>query len=73
MHEYYRLIVSTPKEAIRTFYSSGLEFLVLGDFVIPKDPSQLSLVLEAALPGHREAISDLTGEAPPTPSLTPCQ
>jgi carbamoyltransferase len=37
-------IVCTPKDAIRTFYSSGLEFLVIGDFVIPKDPSQLSLV-----------------------------
>ena len=30
-------IVCTPKDAIRTFYSSGLDFLVLGDFVIAKD------------------------------------
>jgi carbamoyltransferase len=30
-------IVCSPKDAIRTFYSSGLDFLVLGDFVIAKD------------------------------------
>jgi carbamoyltransferase len=32
-------IVCTPKDAIRTFYSSGLDFLVLGDFIIAKDPA----------------------------------
>jgi len=32
-------IVCTPKDAIRTFYSSGLDFLVLGDFVVAKDPA----------------------------------
>ncbi len=32
-------IVCTPKDAIRTFYSSGLDFLFLGDFVIAKDPT----------------------------------
>jgi carbamoyltransferase len=32
-------IVCSPKDAIRTFYSSGLDFLVLGDFIIAKDPS----------------------------------
>jgi carbamoyltransferase len=32
-------IVCTPKDAIRTFYSSGLDFLVLGNFVVAKDPS----------------------------------
>jgi carbamoyltransferase len=31
-------IVCTPKDAIRTFYSSGLDFLVLGNFVLSKDP-----------------------------------
>lgn len=31
-------IVCTPKDAIRTFYSSGLDFLVLGDYLIPKSP-----------------------------------
>ncbi|HEX2184090.1 MAG TPA: carbamoyltransferase C-terminal domain-containing protein, partial [Chloroflexota bacterium] len=31
-------IVCTPKDAIRTFYSSGLDFLVLGNFVVAKDP-----------------------------------
>src|SRR5207237_8113154 len=29
-------IVCTPKDAIRTFYSSGLAYLVLADFVIAK-------------------------------------
>ncbi len=32
-------IVCAPKDAIRTFYSSGLDYLVLGNFVIAKDPS----------------------------------
>lgn len=32
-------IVCSPKDAVRTFYSSGLDFLVLGDFVIAKDPA----------------------------------
>jgi carbamoyltransferase len=32
-------IVCTPKDAIRTFYSSGLDFLVLGTYVIAKDPA----------------------------------
>jgi carbamoyltransferase len=30
-------IVCTPRDAIRTFYSSGLDFLVMGDFMIAKD------------------------------------
>jgi len=30
-------IVCTPKDAIRTFYSSGLDFLVMGSYVIAKD------------------------------------
>ncbi len=30
-------IVCTPKDAIRTFYSSGLDVLVIGDHVIAKD------------------------------------
>jgi len=34
-------ITCTPKDAIRTFYSSGLDFLVLGDVVIAKDPGWL--------------------------------
>ncbi len=32
-------IVCSPKDAIRTFYSSGLDFLVLGNFIVAKDPS----------------------------------
>jgi carbamoyltransferase len=34
-------IVCTPKDAIRTFYSSGLDFLVLDNFIVAKDPSLL--------------------------------
>ena len=40
-------IVCTPKDAIRTFYSSGLDFLVLGDLVIAKDPAWRPEPLEA--------------------------
>lgn len=32
-------IVCTPKDAVRTFYSSGLDFLVLGDSLIAKSPT----------------------------------
>ena len=32
-------IVCSPKDAIRTFYSSGLDFLVLGDVILSKDPA----------------------------------
>jgi carbamoyltransferase len=31
-------IVCTPKDAVRTFYSSGLDFLVMGNFILSKDP-----------------------------------
>jgi carbamoyltransferase len=31
-------IVCSPKDAIRTFFSSGLDFLVLGSYVVAKDP-----------------------------------
>jgi carbamoyltransferase len=34
-------IVCTPKDALRTFYTSGLDFLVLGDLIIPKDQAWL--------------------------------
>ncbi|HZG43011.1 MAG TPA: carbamoyltransferase C-terminal domain-containing protein, partial [Longimicrobium sp.] len=37
-------IVCEPKDAIRTFFSSGLDFLVLGDCLIAKDPSRLANV-----------------------------
>ena len=39
-------IVCTPKDAIRTFYSSGLDFLVLGDWVIAKNPTLHALLTE---------------------------
>jgi carbamoyltransferase len=32
-------IVCSPKDAIRTFYSSGLDFLALGNFMLAKDPA----------------------------------
>jgi carbamoyltransferase len=35
-------IVCEPKDAIRTFYSSGLDFLVLGDCVVAKDQARLA-------------------------------
>ncbi|MEX1254796.1 MAG: carbamoyltransferase [Dehalococcoidia bacterium] len=31
-------IVCAPKDAIRTFYSSGLDYLVLGSHIVAKDP-----------------------------------
>ncbi len=34
-------IVCTPKDAIRTFYSSGLDFLALGDYLLAKEPAAL--------------------------------
>jgi carbamoyltransferase len=42
-------IVCTPKDAIRTFYSSGLDFLVLGNCVVAKDP--------AWQPSHAHALA----------------
>jgi carbamoyltransferase len=35
-------IVSEPKDAIRTFFSSGLDFLAIGDCIVAKDPARLS-------------------------------
>jgi carbamoyltransferase len=32
-------IVCAPKDAVRTFYSSGLDFLVLGNYILAKDPA----------------------------------
>jgi carbamoyltransferase len=43
-------IVCSPKDAIRTFYSSGLDFLVLGDWLIAKSP------MWAPLKAEREAL-----------------
>lgn len=33
-------IVCTPKDAIRTFYSSGMDYLVLGECLVAKNPAQ---------------------------------
>jgi carbamoyltransferase len=35
-------IVSEPKDAIRTFFSSGLDFLAIGDCIVAKDPARLA-------------------------------
>jgi carbamoyltransferase len=32
-------IVCAPKDAVRTFYSSGLDFLVMGNYIVAKDPN----------------------------------
>lgn len=40
-------IVCTPKDAIRTFYSSGLDVLVMGDHVLAKDSSWSAVADEA--------------------------
>jgi carbamoyltransferase len=45
-------IVCSPKDAIRTFFSSGLDFLILGNFIVPKDRSW-RLSMEYA---HHEAL-----------------
>ncbi len=29
-------IVESPKDAVQTFYTSGLDYLVIGDFVVGK-------------------------------------
>jgi carbamoyltransferase len=34
-------IVCEPKDAVRTFFSSGLDFLILGECVVAKDPARL--------------------------------
>ncbi len=44
-------IVCTPKDAIRTFYSSGLDFLVLGNVIVTKG-GQSRTVLEEASSGE---------------------
>jgi len=50
-------IVCSPTDAVRTFYSSGLDFLVLGDFLVAKEPmshcvTDATLVLESAEPSR---------------------
>jgi carbamoyltransferase len=45
-------IVCTPKDAIRTFFSSGLDFLVMGSYVVAKDQA------------YRPAEARDTGEYP---------
>jgi carbamoyltransferase len=45
-------IVCTPKNAIQTFYTSGLDDLVIGDFVVSKSPPpQSNQILRRAVAG----------------------
>jgi carbamoyltransferase len=46
-------IVCTPKDAVRTFYSSGLDFLVLGDLIVAKDPDWKPALGLATIPVSR--------------------
>jgi carbamoyltransferase len=46
-------IVCNPRDAIRTFYTSGLDFLVMGNYVIAKDPSWQPVVTEVELAASR--------------------
>jgi carbamoyltransferase len=41
-------IVCEPKDAVRTFYSSGLDFLVMGDYLVAKDPARLAEIERGA-------------------------
>jgi carbamoyltransferase len=41
-------IVCEPKDAVRTFYSSGLDFLVMGDCLVAKDPARLAQIESSA-------------------------
>jgi carbamoyltransferase len=46
-------IVCTPKDAIQTFYTSGLDDLVIGDFVVSKSaPTRTKVVRADALARH---------------------
>ncbi|MCC6174001.1 MAG: hypothetical protein IT305_01750 [Chloroflexi bacterium] len=55
-------IVCEPKDAIRTFYSSGLDFLALGDCLLAKDQNALvrieALSETADPPAHTVAVLD---------------
>jgi carbamoyltransferase len=48
-------IVCTPKDAVRTFYSSGMDFLVLGDHVIAKNPALQAALTQELEPIHASA------------------
>jgi carbamoyltransferase len=43
-------IVCTPRDAIKTFYASGLDFLVIGDHVVAKNPASQAALDEAIQP-----------------------
>jgi carbamoyltransferase len=52
-------IVCAPKDAIRTFYSSGLDFLVLGNYVLAKDPAWRP----SQMPAHVGTVHSRNGTA----------
>jgi carbamoyltransferase len=47
-------IVCTPKDALRTFVTSGLDFLVIDDFIVPKEDVRENL--ERAVEGELDAV-----------------
>ena len=49
-------IVCTPKDAVQTFYTSGLDDLVIGDFVVSKSPAVRAL--EASTVGSMDQERD---------------
>jgi len=55
-------IVCTPHNAVRTFSTSGLDFLVIGDTIIPKDQRWLQEALPASR-GERRAPRPRAPEA----------
>jgi carbamoyltransferase len=62
-------IVCSPKDAIRTFYSSGLDFLVLGHYIVAKDPHWQPTSHLARADQPLRAVVDLVGDA--TVAATP--
>jgi len=57
-------IVCEPRDAVRTFYSSGLDFLAMGDCLVAKDPARLAKVM-----ADEEAATEaqMAGAGVPTP------
>jgi carbamoyltransferase len=50
-------IVCTPKDALRTFYSSGMDFLVLGHYVLAKEHLQHELTEHLSRAGEAAGVN----------------
>lgn len=50
-------IVCSPKDAIRTFFSSGLDFLVLGSYIVAKDPLWRPSTQDRAVTGRGRRLA----------------